>query len=70
MTERDEVIIRLPNMLAWLREHVPDEFVGHMRNAQREQLLAMRSLIDAAIERTEQAEARQREKMRTEITVE
>ena len=65
-----EVIIRMPNLFAWLRDQVPDEFVTHMRAAQREQLLAMRSLIDRAIERNEQADSRGKSRRRVEIEVE
>lgn len=62
----DEVVIRIPNLFAWLREQLPDEFVDHMRAARREQLLAMRSLIDRAIERTEEPGRKSR---RVEIEV-
>jgi hypothetical protein len=68
--EGDQVVIRLPNVFGWLRDQVPDEFVTHMRAAQREQLLAMRCLIDRAIERTEEAETRGRGRRRVEIEVE
>ena len=64
-----EVVIRMPNLFAWLRDQVPDEFVTHMRAAQREQLLAVRSLIDRAIERTEESETRGRSRRRVEIEV-
>ena len=40
--------------LKGLRSCLPKEFVEHMRAARREQLLAIRSLLDAALERTEQ----------------
>ncbi len=36
----------------------PDNFRRHLRHAQKEQLLAMRNMIDAAIERLEKAEAK------------
>ena len=36
-----------------LRELVPPGFMEHRRAARREMLLAMRSLLDAAIERTD-----------------
>ena len=68
MSERDEVIIRLPNVASWLREQLPDDFFNHMRAARREQLMAMRCLIDAAIERTEREPSARR--TRTEIVVE
>ena len=69
-SERDELVIRLPNVAAWMRAQIPDEFFQHMRQAQREQLLAMRALIDAALERTERADERARRRTRTEIAVE
>jgi hypothetical protein len=69
-SHRDEIVIRLPNLGAWLREQIPDEFFHHMRQARREQLLAMRSLIDAALERNERADLAERGRARTEITVE
>ncbi|HEY3107602.1 MAG TPA: hypothetical protein VGL23_02555 [Chloroflexota bacterium] len=69
-SDRDEFVIRLPNVAAWVREQIPDEFFQHMRQARREQLLAMRALIDAALERTERADQRARGRTRTEITVE
>ena len=68
-TDRDEVVIRLPNVFGWLREQIPEEFGTHMRAAQREQLLAMRCLIDRAIERTEEADTRGRSRRRVEIEV-
>jgi hypothetical protein len=64
-----EVVIRMPNVVAWLRDQVPDEFVTHMRAARREQLLAVRSLIDRAIERTERSESQSRSRRRIEIEV-
>jgi hypothetical protein len=67
--DRDTVVIKLPNLFGWLREQVPDEFVTHMRAAQREQLLAMRSLIDRAIEKTEQTDSGSRFRRRVEIEV-
>jgi len=69
-SDRDEVVIRLPNVAGWLREQIPDEFFQHMRAARREQLLAMRALIDAALERGERAESAARSRTRTEISVE
>lgn len=68
-TERDgdQVVIKLPNLFSWLREQVPDEFVTHMRAAQREQLLAVRSLIDRAIERTEQGDSGARRRVDIEV---
>jgi len=36
------------------REFLPEEFRAHLRASRKEILLSMRSLIDAAIERTEE----------------
>ncbi len=45
---------------------LPDEARGHFRMARKEMLLALRSLLDKAIEQTEKAE---RAKERTKIEV-
>jgi hypothetical protein len=63
--DRTEFVVKLPNMFSW----VPDEFWTHMRAAGREQMLAMRSLLDAAIERTEEQPSGRR-RSRVDITVE
>jgi hypothetical protein len=59
----EEVVvkIRLPKF--------PESTRGHLRSAHKEGLLALRSLIDAAIERAEKAE-RPEEKKRERIDVE
>ena len=67
---RDDVVIRLPNPFTWLQDVLPPDFRTHMRAAQREQLLAVRSLIDAAIERMDEADKGSHGRVRTEITVE
>ena len=48
---------------------VPDETRGHIRAARKEMLLALRSLVDAAIVREEEA-GKKTEKRRTKIEVE
>jgi hypothetical protein len=48
---------------------LPDEARGHVRAARKEMLLALRSLVDAAIVREEKAEKKV-EKRRTKIEVE
>ena len=48
---------------------VPDETRGHVRAARKEMLLALRSLVDAAIVREEEA-GKKAEKRRTKIEVE
>ena len=69
---RDEVILRLPTLGRLLRAVLPEEAIGHLYAAQREQLLAVRAVIDAAIERVEagqRAEARPAPR-RSEVAVE
>ncbi len=68
---RDTIVIRLPEFDANLRDllfemipgrgllrvlsDLPEEVITHTRNARRERLLAMRSVLDALIEDTERA---------------
>lgn len=69
----NEVVLRFPSPNRLLKAFLPPDAVQHMYAAQREQLLALRSVIDAAITRIEEA---QQEDLtggrprRTEITVE
>ncbi len=67
----DEVVLRFPSLNRLMRSFLPDEAVKHLYAAQREQLLAMRCMLDAAIARVESA---QQEgplgPRRTEISVE
>jgi hypothetical protein len=69
---QDEMILRLPNPNRFLRAFLPDEAVKHLLAAQREQLLAVRAIIDAAVARIEAAEQEDAAftQRRTEITVE
>ena len=69
---RDEVILRLPTLGRLLRAVLPEEAIGHLYAAQREQLLAVRAVIDAAIERVEAAQRAQARPAprRTEVAVE
>ena len=68
----DEVVLRFPSLGRVLRAFLPDEAVKHMYAAQREQLLALRSVVDAAITRIEDAEREggPRVPRRTEIRIE
>jgi hypothetical protein len=68
----DEVVVRLPNPSRFLRAFMPEEAVKHLMAAQREQLLFMRAMIDAAVTRIETAEREGANvgPRRTEITVE
>ena len=49
---------------------LPEEFVLHMRTAQKEMLLAMRSLLDAKIARIEAREKRRATRRATKVPVE
>ena len=49
---------------------LPDEFVTHMRAAQKEMLLAMRSLLDAGIHKIEERERRRTTRRTTKVPVE
>jgi hypothetical protein len=48
------------------RELFPDEFRTHLKTSRKEMLLAMRSLIDAAIERTEEKPKKKTTKIEVE----
>ena len=65
----NEVVIRVPTLGRVLRNIMPEEAVQHLTAAQREQLLAMRACLDAAIRRLEQPDAATKIR-RTEIRVE
>jgi hypothetical protein len=52
----EEVVVRLPSARRFLRAFLPDEAVTHLYAARREQLLALRSVVDAAIDRVAAAE--------------
>jgi hypothetical protein len=65
----NELVIRLPTVGRLLRSILPEEAVQHLNAAQREQLLAMRAVLDAAIRRLEQQDTAPRIR-RTEIRVE
>ncbi len=67
----DEVVLRFPSLNRLVRAFLPAEAVKHLYAAQREQLLAVRSVVDAVISYVEAAE-RQDESgapRRTEIHV-
>ena len=51
-----------------LKELLPEEFWEHRRAARRETLLALRSLLDVAIERTEKRESTTKKRTRIEIS--
>jgi len=48
------------------KEFWPEEFQAHLRASRKEMLLAMRSLIDAAIERTEEKPKKKTTKIKVE----
>ncbi len=52
----EHVVVRLPSPRRLLRSLLPEATVKHLYAARREQLLALRSIVDAAIERVEAAE--------------
>ena len=54
-TEED-VVMRFPSPKRFLRAFLPEEAVKHLYAARREQLLALRSVVDAAIDRVDAAE--------------
>jgi len=70
--KQDELILRLPHPSRFLRAFLPEEAVKHLLAAQREQLLAVRAMIDAAVAKIEAAEREEAvyNRRRTEITVE
>jgi hypothetical protein len=71
MDDKTEFTVRVPNVGRMLNELFPEDFRTHMRAAQREQLLAVRALIDAALERMDRpADANPPRKGRVEIAVE
>lgn len=67
---REDVIIRLPDVGAIAREVLGDEFIKHMRAAGREQLLALRCLVDRAIERTDEMDRQARARRTVDIKIE
>jgi hypothetical protein len=52
----DEVVLRFPSLNRLVRAFLPAEAVKHLYAAQREQLLAVRSVVDAIISYVEVAE--------------
>src|SRR5437879_11629726 len=52
----DEVVLRFPSLNRLVRAFLPAEAVKHLYAAQREQLLAARSVVDAVISYVEAAE--------------
>jgi hypothetical protein len=56
--KEEDVVVRFPSPKRFLRAFLPEEAVKHLYAARREQLLALRSIVDAAIARVEEAEKR------------
>jgi len=50
----------------WGKEFLPEEFRAHLRASRKEMFLAMRSLIDAAIERAEEKPKKKTTKIKVE----
>ncbi len=67
---RDEVVVRIPTLQSLMRRWLPEEAVDHLRAARREQLLAMRAMVDNMIERIDRADQEKAETTRVEIPVE
>jgi hypothetical protein len=61
----EHVVMRFPRPGRLLRALLPDEAVQHLYAARREQLLAIRSIVDAAIDRVDTHE-RDRASRRTQ----
>ena len=59
----DHVVVRLPSPRRFLRSFLPAETRKHLYAAQREQLLALRSIVDAAIERVQEEEKKTAQRM-------
>ena len=69
--EDKEFVIRIPTFDRILRSMLPSDAVGHIRAAEREGLLAVRSVIDAAVKDLERSdEEERRTRRRVEIAVE
>lgn len=71
--DQADFTFRVPNFGRVLQDMFPQEFRTHMRAAQREQLLAVRALIDAALERLDKPadeDEGRRGRSRVEIAVE
>jgi hypothetical protein len=56
-------------LLQFLRD-LPDEFLEHLRAARREQLLALRTFVDYALEYNERTARRRRERGPREVPIE
>jgi hypothetical protein len=69
----DDYVVRIPNFSKALKGILPDDAAEHLRNASREQLLALRSLIDSGIDMIEKAEEKDKadkaKPIRTEIKI-
>ncbi|MGI9146003.1 MAG: hypothetical protein ACR2IK_05560 [Chloroflexota bacterium] len=50
------MVVRFPSPRRVLQAFLPEQTVKHLYAARREQLLAIRSIVDAAIDRVETAE--------------
>ena len=61
----EEVVLRFKSPQF---RHLPDSTKQHLRSAQKEMLLALRNMLDTAIDRTEKAEGKKGRK-RTKIEV-
>ena len=55
--DKDQVVIRVPTPGRIMRQFLPEDAVKHMQAARREQLLALRCVIDAAIAKIDESNA-------------
>ncbi len=68
--DKDQVVIRVPTPARIMRQFLPEDAVKHMQAAQKEQLLALRCVIDAAIAKIDERNAAaSADARRTEIPV-
>ena len=66
----DEVVLRIPSLSRLMRAVLPTEAVKHLQAAQREQLLALRAVLDGVISRMDAVEPEDRQAARrTEIRI-
>ena len=70
--DEDGIVIRIPRLDRWLTGWMPADAREHFLNAQKEQILGMRALLDAALQRIEENEREdeRRQPQRIEIPLE
>lgn len=68
--EQNHVMIKVPTFDRVMRAVLPDEALMHLRNARRESLLAVRSMIDARLQELDAADQASASSRRVDIVVE